>query len=54
MLAANVPSFWLGLIFIQLFAVRLGWFPVAGYGDPGAPFLERVAHLALPSAVWAS
>ena len=51
MLAANVPSFWLGLIFIQLFAVRLGWFPVAGYGDPGAPFLERVAHLALPSAV---
>ena len=37
MLAANVPSFWLGLILIQIFAVRLGWFPVAGYGDPGAP-----------------
>jgi peptide/nickel transport system permease protein len=51
MLSANIPSFWLGLIFIQLFAVRLGWFPVAGYGPPGASFFERVAHLALPATV---
>lgn len=51
MLAANIPSFWLGLIFIQIFAVRLGWFPVAGYGDPGAPLIERLAHLALPATV---
>jgi peptide/nickel transport system permease protein len=36
MLAASVPSFWLGLMLIQVFAVRLGWFPVSGYGDPGA------------------
>jgi len=49
MLSANIPSFWLGLIFIQIFAVRLGWVPVAGYGAPGAPFLERVVHLALPA-----
>jgi peptide/nickel transport system permease protein len=51
MLAANVPSFWLGLIVIQLFAVRLGWFPVAGYGDPGAPLADRLGHLVLPSCV---
>ena len=51
MLSANIPSFWLGLIFIQFFSVRLGWFPVAGYGDPGAPFLDRVAHLVLPASV---
>lgn len=51
MLAANVPSFWLGLIVIQVFAVRLGWFPVAGYGDPGAPLAERLAHLVLPASV---
>jgi peptide/nickel transport system permease protein len=51
MLAANIPSFWLGLIFIQLFAVRLGWFPVAGYGPPGAGLAERLTYLALPSAV---
>jgi peptide/nickel transport system permease protein len=51
MLAANIPSFWLGLIFIQVFAVRLGWFPVAGYGPPGAGLLERLSYLALPAAV---
>ncbi|GGH29403.1 peptide ABC transporter permease [Alsobacter metallidurans] len=51
MLAANVPSFWLGLILIQLFAVRLGWFPVAGYGDPGAPLADRLGHLILPASV---
>ncbi|CAH1665520.1 glutathione ABC transporter membrane subunit GsiC [Hyphomicrobiales bacterium] len=51
MLAANIPSFWLGLIFIQLFAVKLGWFPVAGYGSPQAGLGERLQHLLLPSAV---
>ncbi len=51
MLAANIPSFWLGLIFIQVFAVRLGWFPVAGYGPPDAGFAERLSYLALPAAV---
>lgn len=51
MLAANIPSFWLGLIFIQLFAVKLGWFPVAGYGSPEASLAERLQHLLLPSAV---
>lgn len=51
MLAASVPSFWLGLLFIQKFSVDLGWFPVAGYGDPGAGFLERMRHLVLPSIV---
>src|SRR5262245_58997395 len=35
MLGASIPSFWLGLILMQIFAVKLGWFPVAGYGDPG-------------------
>ena len=51
MLAASIPSFWLGLIFIQMFAVRMGWFPVAGYGDPGASLPERLYHLFLPATV---
>lgn len=51
MLAANIPSFWLGLIFIQLFAVRLGWFPVAGYGPPDAGLFERLRYLILPASV---
>jgi glutathione transport system permease protein len=27
----SVPQFWLGLLLIQLFAVHMGWLPVAGY-----------------------
>lgn len=51
MLGASVPSFWLGLILIQLFAVHLGWFPASGYGDPGMGLGQRLYHLALPSSV---
>ena len=29
MLGASIPSFWLGLVLMQVFAVGLGWFPVA-------------------------
>ena len=49
MLAASIPSFWLGLLLIQLFAVRWGLLPVSGYGGPGASFLTRLSHLVLPA-----
>jgi len=51
MLGASIPSFWLGLILMQIFAVALGWFPVAGYGDPGVPLADRLHHLVLPAIV---
>ena len=51
MLGASVPSFWLGLVLIQIFAVSLGWFPVSGYGAPGAPLTERLHALMLPATV---
>lgn len=28
----SFPSFWLGLLMIDLFSVRLGWLPTGGYG----------------------
>ncbi|MBP2551024.1 peptide/nickel transport system permease protein [Neorhizobium galegae] len=49
MLAASIPSFWLGLILMQIFSVRLGLFPVSGYGGPNASFLDRMYHLTLPA-----
>ena len=49
MLAASIPSFWLGLILVQVFAVRLDMFPVSGYGGPGSSFAERMYHLTLPA-----
>jgi len=51
MLGASVPSFWMGLILIQVFAVWLGWFPASGYGNPGVSLLERLQHLVLPAVV---
>jgi len=49
MFAASIPSFWLGLILMQIFAVKLGWFDTSGYGGPGASFLDRMHHLVLPA-----
>ncbi len=49
MLAASVPSFWIGLTLIKYLAVDLTWFPVAGYGAPDASFAERLRHLVLPA-----
>jgi peptide/nickel transport system permease protein len=45
-LTLSMPSFWLGLILLIIFAVRLRWFPVAGYGDD---FGEHLWHLFLPA-----
>lgn len=51
MLGASIPSFWMGLILIQFFAVYLGWFPASGYGDPGMGLGARLYHLILPAFV---
>jgi peptide/nickel transport system permease protein len=51
MLGASMPSFWMGLLVIQLLAVGAGWFPVSGYGEPGASWLTRIHHLMLPALV---
>ena len=44
-LGMGVPNFFLAILVIQLFAVKLGWFPVAGPGG--------FRHLVLPAAVLA-
>jgi peptide/nickel transport system permease protein len=49
MLGASIPGFWLGLILMQIFAVRLGLLPVSGYGGPDTSLLERIKHLILPA-----
>lgn len=45
----SMPQFWLGLIFILLFAVQLGWFPTSGLGGWKHLVLPAVT-LALPTA----
>ncbi|PXF50867.1 MAG: glutathione ABC transporter permease GsiC [Candidatus Methanophagaceae archaeon] len=44
LLGVSMPNFWQGLLLILLFAVYLGWFPVAGYGENG-----DFEHLVLPA-----
>jgi len=33
LLGQSVPTFWLGIVLIMVFAVRLRWLPTSGYGD---------------------
>lgn len=42
----GMPVFWVGLLLILFFSVKLGWFPVGGVGDSGAAFWKS---LVLPS-----
>src|SRR3989304_2196222 len=52
----STPSFWLGMIFIAVFAARLRWFPIFGAQTPGvslagwAMVANAAWHLALPLA----
>jgi peptide/nickel transport system permease protein/oligopeptide transport system permease protein len=41
LLGVSMPSFWLGLLLIFVFSLRLAWFPATGGGD--------LAHLVLPA-----
>jgi peptide/nickel transport system permease protein len=40
-LGASLPTFWVGIVLLYLFASRLPWLPAGGYGTP--------AHLLLPA-----
>lgn len=50
----SVPTFWLGLIFLLVFSVWLGWFPIGlstpiGVSNADVSLWQRLYHLALPA-----
>jgi len=56
----NMPSFWIGLIFLVVFASELKWFPLTGWYDPTDKILGQIPpnyyldvawHLTLPLIV---
>jgi len=46
-----VPTFWLALVAVLIFAVYLGWLPSIGYTLPQEDFVDFLRHLALPMTV---
>jgi peptide/nickel transport system permease protein len=50
-LGISVPTFWLGLVAILIFAVYLGWLPSIGYTSPLEDFVDFLKHIALPLSV---
>lgn len=53
-LLSSVPTFWLGLVFVLVFAVWLKWFPIGfsapiGVAQTDVTIWQRLHHLALPA-----
>jgi peptide/nickel transport system permease protein len=56
-LGFSLPTFWVGLLFIMIFAVQLGWLPSTGRGETvtvlGVPWsfltVDGLRHLVLPA-----
>ncbi|MCK9905784.1 ABC transporter permease, partial [Frankia sp. Cpl3] len=50
-MGVSIPSFWLGILLILLFTVKLGWFPIAGGTGWKDLFLPAVTLGVLASTV---
>jgi len=51
---AATPTFWLALVFLMIFSVQLGWFPIGlsvpiGVTAENVTFFDRIEHLILPA-----
>jgi len=44
---ASMPLFWLGILLMLFFSIRLGWFPLIGAGNPAG--FDAIRYLVLPS-----
>ncbi|MFW3897479.1 MULTISPECIES: ABC transporter permease [Pseudomonas] len=47
-LLLSIPSFWLGLLLLYAFGIKLGWLPVVGYVSFGQDPWQALSYLVLP------
>lgn len=47
-LLLSIPSFWLGLLLLYAFGIKLGWLPVVGYVTFADDPLKAITYLVLP------
>jgi peptide/nickel transport system permease protein len=51
LIGLSVPSFWLGLVLILVFAVSLGWLPAGGYVAFATDPLDNLRRMLMPALV---
>ena len=49
MLGLSIPSFWLAVLLILFFALRLGWLPPTAYISPAESLPGNLVHMILPA-----
>jgi len=47
----STPNFWLGILMILFFSVKMGWFPASGYVSPSENLKENLAGMVMPAFV---
>lgn len=48
LIGVSMPIFWLGLMLVNLFSVRLGWLPALGMGSMKKGIGDVISHMVLP------
>ena len=54
LIMCSIPTFWIGIVFLMVFSVKLGWFPMGMSVPKGVPtdqvtIFQRIHHLILPA-----
>ncbi len=52
-LGTAIPSFWIGMVFVVFFGLKLKWFPISGYVSASDNFIGFIKSITLPSVVLA-